>query len=60
VVTRPAHGITWAVPARPRVTPAGTVIDHVPVRLDVVAADAVDVYAPRSLAPHLLALWASA
>ena len=39
---------------------AGTVIDHVPVRLDVVAADAVDVYAPRSLAPHLLALWASA
>lgn len=36
---------------------AGTVIEHIPVRLDVVSDDTVDVYVAPSYAPHLLALW---
>jgi heterotetrameric sarcosine oxidase gamma subunit len=39
---------------------AATVIEHIPVRLDVVDDDTVDVYVAPSYAPHLLALWASA
>ena len=37
---------------------AGTVIHHLPVRLDVLASDTVDAYTPPSYAAELSALWA--
>lgn len=39
---------------------AGTLIDHLPVHLDVVEEDTVEVYVAPSYAPHLRALWVQA